>query len=682
MFDRSAPRIIRVPMTPRRSASLALLLLTCLVAPSCARRPAATAIRLPALFGDHMVMQRNADVRVWGWADPGGRVVVALDAVRAEATVGDDSTWQVILPSGEAREGLELAVFASDTLRFTDVAVGEVWVCSGQSNMEWTVANSHQAAEELERAAYPSIRLFDIPHTATTRRAIDVASAGWFPVTPESVRNFSAVGYFFGRALAESLDVPIGLIGSNWGGTPAEAWTSSEGLASIDAFRDQVAALASAESPEAFVSREQAAFDSSLAAWGAALQAVDPGFSNGEAVWAQPDHEDAAWSSMPVPGQWEASGLPGYDGTVWFRRTIELPTGLLDRDLLLYLGPINDADDAWMNGIHLGSRNRHDADRAYTVPRDITRRGANTLVVRVLDAGGGGGFVGSADRMRLESAEPSRAMPIALAGPWKYRPGVPGRFASAWARPPRIQDIPSALFNGMIAPLTRYAIRGVIWYQGEANAPRAYQYRKLFPALITDWRSRWGQEEMPFLFVQLAAYMAPQTDPNENNPWPELREAQAMALRLPATGMAVAIDIGEADDIHPRNKQDVGARLARQALVVAYGRDLVPSGPVFRRLDVEGALARITFDATGGSLGVDGDTLLGFVMAGADSQFVWADAVIDGETVVVSSPRVKRPVAVRYGWANNPRVTLLNAAGLPAAPFRTDDWPGVTQDAQ
>lgn len=615
---------------------------------------------------------------IWGKAAPGGKVIVSMGEVHDAAVAGADSQWTVELPAFSAGGPYVMTVAGEDTTTFGDVLVGDVWICSGQSNMEWRVQNTNDAADEIAAADWEDIRLFDVEHTVASTPRWDVRAERWHTVTPETVGRFSAVAYYFGRHIHRELGVPVGLISTNWGGTRAEAWTSRKGLASFTHFAETAKDLAALDNPAAYMSGKQAVYNSLLAQWEEELLRKDTGIREGRPVYAEPAFDDTDWQQMSLPQAWERAGLPGYDGVVWFRSTFDVPGWLTGEQMLLHLGEIDEQDQTWINGVKIGETDRHNIPRVYQVSSDILQAGRNVLTIRVLDTGGGGGFTASASDMRIEAAGPSRAMPIPLAGEWKYRAAVPLGDLSQRPSMPRIQDLPSVLFNGMIAPLTPLRVKGAIWYQGESNAGRAFEYRRLFPAMIRDWRSHWNQAELPFFFVQLANYRAPQTDPGEQSAWAELREAQMMALQLEQTGMAVTIDIGEADDIHPRNKQDVGARLAQSALAVAYDNDAVASGPLFRAMEVEGMEARLSFDYVDGGLVAGGDSLTGFVMAGPDSQFVWAKARIEGDQVVVTGEGISDPVAVRYGWADNPDVNLYNRAGLPASPFRTDGWPGVT----
>jgi len=619
---------------------------------ACTPPAPAAEITLPALFTDHMVLQRDKSI--------------------AEATTraGADSTWRLALQPMSAGGPHTLTIAGADTVTLTDVLVGEVWVASGQSNMEWPLQATNNAEDEIQAADYPNVRLFTVARAVAYSPQKNVEAEIWQAVTPQSIPAFSAVAYFFGRKLHQDLSVPIGLIETAWGGTPAEAWTSGAALKTLPDFTEQVAAIETAVSKG-----EPSTLEGQWAAWHRRLKQQDQGYELDHARWADADFDASAWPTMNVPGRWEEAGLPGYDGVVWFRRTFDLSSARSGQDLTLNLALIDDIDTTWVNGVLVGSTGQYNAHRAYTVPADVLKPGKNTIAVRVLDTGGGGGFWGDATDLNLALRNETES----LAGAWAFQPGIaPG---SDLPQPPRsMQNQPTTLFNAMLAPLIPYTMRGAIWYQGESNAGRAYQYRSLFATMIRDWRDRWNLGDFPFYFVQLANFMALQQNPVEAETWPELREAQTMALTLENTAQAVIIDIGEANDIHPRNKQDVGKRLALAALNQTYGHDVVYSGPTYREMTQESGTVRLHFDHTGSGLVARDGELKGFAVAGADGQFVWAEAQIDGETVIVSSADVTDPVAVRYAWANNPIISLFNREGLPASPFRTDDWPGVTEE--
>ncbi|MCW8133672.1 MAG: 9-O-acetylesterase [Planctomycetota bacterium] len=626
-----------------------------------------------------MVVQRGIKVPVWGWAEAGTKITVKLGEQSAEATADEKGAWKAELPAMEAGGPFELTVTGKETKTLKNVMVGDVWVCSGQSNMEWGLWGIKNSKEEIAAAKFPNIRLFAVQKTISATPKDDPATGGWVECGPGTVTGFSAVGYFFGRHLHEQLKVPIGLIHTSWGGTVAEAWTSREALAKLEDFKP---VMESIEKAEANLPELQKEYDAKLAEWKKAVEAADPGTKDAEKAWFKPETDAAAWKPLDLPSHWEKGGLPDFDGVVWFRREVEIPEAWASKELTLSLGPIDDADITWFNGTQVGATDGWNVARKYKVPGDLVKAGKNTLAVRVLDTGGPGGLYGKPEQLTLVPAGMADAKPVSLAGAWSFNPGMSLQEIPARPLPPASinnQNSPTALYNGMLAPVIPYGIKGAIWYQGESNAGRAFQYRTLFPAMIQDWRGRWGEGDFPFFFVQLANFMAAKPEPGESA-WAELREAQRMTLSLPNTGMATIIDIGEAGDIHPKNKQDVGLRLALAARGVAYGEKLVYSGPSYKSMAVEEGKIRLTFDHVGGGLEAKGgEPLKSFAIAGEDKVFVWADAKIDGETVVVSSAKVEKPVAVRYAWADNPEgCNLYNKDGLPASPFRTDDWPGVT----
>lgn len=634
---------------------------------------------LPALFGDDMIVQREQPIRVWGRAQQGSVVQVRLAESSGTTVASDDGRWSLELEPLEAGGPHELVVeAAADTVRYRNVLVGDVWVAGGQSNMEWPLTETSGGAAAIAGANHPEIRLFTVERGFEDRPAEDVRSSGWHATTPQTIRNFSAVAYYFGKRLHEEVGVPIGLLESNWGGSAAEAWMTPDHLAAVAGFEAQAdSMLNGALGPAAIYEREREVFDANFARWNETLRARDAGFEGAEATWARPDFDATDWQTMNVPGPWEDAGLADYDGIVWMRRTFEVPSEWLGRPLSLSFGTVDDADSTWINGRVVGYGSTY-GPRSYTVPADVVRDGKNVIVVRILDTGGPGGLLGSADDTFIRPADDATAAPLSLSGEWSYRASIPLRDAPRLLYARSQIHIPSGLYNAMIAPLTPFAVKGVIWYQGETNADRAYQYRTLFPRLISNWREAFGQPEMPFLFVQLANFMAPQRDPDETSAWAELREAQALTLAVPHTAMAVTIDIGEANDIHPRNKRDVGERLALAALGTVYERDVVYSGPTFVGVRRDGSCMRLLFNHAGSGLVARDGALRGFTIAGPEGRFVWADARIEGNAVLVCHPEIQDPRAVRYGWGNNPSVNLYNREGLPASPFRTDDLPGVT----
>ncbi|UCG59694.1 MAG: hypothetical protein JSU70_09285 [Phycisphaerales bacterium] len=636
-------------------------------------------VRLPSIIGDNMVLQQGGQVPIWGWADAGEQITVSVSwhSMKWGSTVGKDGKWKFEMNAPKTGGPYEITISGKNTVTISNILVGEVWVCSGQSNMQWSVRQADNAEKEIGAAFYSNIRLFSVERKVA-ETAQDDCVGRWTPTTPETVPGFSAVGYFFGRDLHNELDVPIGLIHTSWGGTPAEAWTSARVLRTIEDFKDAVEEIEQVrKDPEPFERRYQ----EQMLQWQKKIDFSGPPGS-GEKGCTDLEFDDSTWPEMELPKLWDGPELASFDGLVWFRKEIDVPDSWVGKELILELGPIDDMDTTWINGVKVGgleTRGHYRTNRKYLVGSSVIRAGRNVIVVKVLDTSGGGGIYGKAEQMKLRPRGADDGDAIQLAGSWRYKKGFDLGSMPPQPRPPLRVDnphAPASLYNGMIAPLIPYGIRGAIWYQGESNADRPYQYRELFPAMIKNWRRDWGQGNFPFLFVQLANFVT-------GADWPRLREAQTMTLALPNTGMAVTIDIGNPTDIHPRNKQDVGKRLALWALAKTYGKDLVYSGPLYKSMEAADGKIRVSFDHVGGGLVAGGGgTLIGFAVAGSDQKFVRADATIDGDAVVVSSDEVSEPVAVRYAWADNPACNLYNKAGLPASPFRTDDWPKIPADGK
>ncbi|MFO0840128.1 MAG: sialate O-acetylesterase [Phycisphaerae bacterium] len=629
---------------------------------------AAGGLRLPALFADHMILQRATDAPIWGWADPGQPV--AIDAswgAKVETKAAADGTWKAALHTPPAGGPFRITITSGGEKReISDVLSGEVWLCSGQSNMEMTVGPKfygvENAAAEIAQADHPTIRIFDVANVVAAAPQRD-CSGQWMVCTPQTAAKFSATAYFFAQELQRHVDVPIGLVESDWGGTPAEAWTRLDVVASFDEYKDAVAAVRKfAADPEGAKREQEAAFE----AWYRRIDEKDPGVSAG---WMNPPLDDQDWKALNVPGLWRGD-LTEFDGVVWQRREVEIPPAWEHRALRLDLGLIDDYDTTWFNGVKIGQtamEGAHTKTRGYEVPAELVKPGRATIAVRVVDIMGPGGFASESKAIRLHPTEGNES--ISLAGEWKFQRGAA---LSAFGLPPLSgvlgPNSPAALYNGMIAPLIPYAIRGAIWYQGESNRDHADVYRGLFGAMIEDWRGRWGRGDFPFYFVQIAPFRYG----DRVGRAADIRQAQLETLGVPNTGMAVTLDIGNLDDIHPKNKRDVGRRLALWAAAKTYGKsNVVCSGPIFRSLEIEGVAARVNFDYADG-LTSRGKPLDGFEIAGADGKFVAATARIERETVVVSSPQVTAPKFVRYAYSDTSSASLWNAAELPASPFRTD----------
>ncbi|MBN2423538.1 MAG: hypothetical protein JXR46_07565 [Calditrichaceae bacterium] len=658
---------------------MVIMILTALMQNCQFNQPAETII--PAkLFSDHMVLQQDMPIPVWGTADPNGIVTVIFMDQKAETISDKKGKWMVKLKPVKAGGPFQMNIIGKDTLLIDDILVGEVWLGSGQSNMEMPLAGWGRVLnfeQEIQNADYPQIRLFQVQRSIAVQPVTDIPAEGWQVCSPQTIAEFSATAYFFGRELHKQLNIPIGLIHSSWGGTIIEAWMSEESLQGYPEFSKTIQKLRQIDSLLRVnkQNEEPANYEEIMAVWQKEIIEKDRGLKNGKAQWASPELQDGDWPEMELPTTWENAGLPGLDGIVWFRKEINIPSSWAGKELTLCLSAVDDIDSTYFNGEVIGGTFDWDDPREYKVPASLVQSGRNVIAVRVQDNQGGGGIWGKADLLKIKLAAKE---PISLVGKWKYNVGLDWNELEYLPVNPNNPNLPTLLSNGMLDPLIPYAIRGAIWYQGESNDGRAYQYRSLFKDMIRDWRKRWEQGDFPFMFVQLANYMQTSKEPAEHT-WAELREAQLMALTEPNTGMAVTIDIGDALDIHPKNKQEVGRRLALNALHSVYGLDLVPCGPIYKSMKINGDKIYLNFDYIAeGLLAKDKNKLVGFAIAGENRQFLWAQAEIKDNQVVVWNNTIKNPVAVRYGWDANPVCNLYNSAGLPASPFRTDDWPGIT----
>jgi sialate O-acetylesterase len=635
---------------------------------------------LSPVFGDNMVLQRDARDRIWGWTTPGTAVVVTLAGKAFTGKADKTGRWTVTTSPLPAGGPYTVTIAGPESRTLSNVMLGDVWLCSGQSNMEMGIAKVNNAAAEIAAANYPNIRLYRVARTIspTPQQTLlpnaDPNMNAWQTCTADNIDKsgwggFSAVAYFFGRRLHKDLGVPIGLIANPWGGMPAEAFVSGDALKRLPDFKSAVEALQTASQHD----DAERAFKSAFDGWYAKN---DPG--SAAPNWAVPSLDETKWAPIKLGTAWESAGIPelaSFDGVAWYRVAFDAPAEWAGKDVSLSLGPIDDNDTTFFNGVEIGSTVGWTRPRAYAIPGSLVVAGRNVVAVRVLDTGGGGGIYGPVDGI-FAALKDDATKKVSLGDkPWLYRIGAP---LSSVATPPLTIDpnspsTPTVIYNGMVAPLTPLAVKGAIWYQGESNAGRGFQYRTLMPALIDDWRDRFKSGEFPFFLVQLANYDKAHSSLLDTA-WPEVREAQLMTVQsVPKTGMAVAIDIGDERDIHPKDKQDVGDRLALNALAIAYGRKLEYSGPIYKGMKVEGASIRVSFTHAAG-LNAKGGKLVGFAIAASDHVFVPADAVIDGETVVVSAATVSTPVSVRYAFEECPDANLYNAANLPASPFRTDTW--------
>ena len=645
-----------------RPAAASALLLAAFALPGVSRSSAEPPKPfLHPLFTDNMVLQRGIADPVWGWAAPGESISVSFHGKTTSAVAGRDGKWTAKVGPFAAGGPYTLSVAGTQTVTLKNVMVGDVWLCSGQSNMEFGIGELVKPEETLAAAADPDLRLFTVPKVTAETPQSTLTAGPWQACSPDTLKTqgtgkgFSAVAYFFGRKLRHDVHVPIGLLLSSWGGTPAEAWTSEAGLRKngpdFGPLLDQLDAAQGSK----------VTLDQQMADWYAKN---DPGTP---ANWQSQKFKDSSWPSIPAPGLFQDAGIPelsGVNGVVWYRRTFDLPAGSAGKDAVLHL-LVDDNDTTWVNGKQVGATQGYLTPRAYAVPAALLKPTGNVVAVRVLDTGGKGGIWGDPSGLNLSV---TGSDPLPLAGPWRVKLGV--SLAAAPPLPVSIennQNFPSVLYNGQIAPLATFGIKGVIWYQGETNADRSAQYRRLLPALIGDWRTHWNEGPFPFLIVQLAGWQ-----PGGPN-YAALRDAQwRTAKTVPNAGIATAVDVGDQSDIHPKNKEEVGRRLALVAEAKVYGEKVPFAGPVYRSLSVSGASATLTFThADGGLVSKSGASLTGFEIAGPDGVFVPATAHIVKDTVVVSSPKVSAPSAVRYAWSGFPECSLYNGKDLPAFPFDT-----------
>ncbi len=616
---------------------------------------------LSPMFSSHMVLQRDRPNTFWGWATPGEHVTVSVADHRSSGIADPSGRWTVRLSPPPTGGPYTVKVDGSSHIQLDDVLVGDVWICSGQSNMEMGIGMVRNGQAEIATAAFPSIRLYMVQRkVALQPAALPVGS--WAACTSDTVSTngwggFSAAAYFFGRELNQRLKIPIGLVETCWGGTVAEAWTSRQGLLPFREFQPSLNAIdevlrGSTETPTQ-------RFDK----W---YRAYDAGSANGD-MWASLVFDDSSWKSADPP-TYEAVGLDKFDGVVWYRKEVTLPDPLPDGAATIQLGTVDDMDTTWVNGMRVGESFAYNDFRKYAIPAGLLKPGRNVITVRCLDTGGLGGLYTPAKHI-LTLGDGKQ---VQIVGAWKYMAGAD--LTKSGAVPAILNDdpnVPTVLYNGMIAPVVPLAIKGAIWYQGESNVGRAPQYQKLLPAMIGDWRRSFGQGDFPFFIAQIANFGQRHPEPVDDD-WAELREAQTFtASRVRNTGLAVLIDIGEGRDIHPKDKQDVGLRLALSALHIAYGQRLPYSGPTFKSTSREGSKLRVKFDHADGGLKAGGDKLAGFQVAGSDHKFHWADAIIQGDEVLLSSSAVAEPILVRYAWDSDPEATLYNGAGLPAVPFRS-----------
>ncbi|MBC7889644.1 MAG: 9-O-acetylesterase [Ferruginibacter sp.] len=632
-------------------------------------------IKLPSLVGDNMVLQRDKPLTFWGWADAGEKISISFLEKKYTATTLPNGKWYIKIPQQKAGGPYSMVIAGNNSITLNNLLIGDVWICGGQSNMEVTMSNALNPDQEIAAAINPNIHFFDVAHATTALSAEDVKGK-WLECNPVNIKNFSAIAYYFARHIQPRINVPVGLIECAYGGTAAEAWISPEGLAGDQVFGEQASQLKSLDLDDQIKNSA-----SIYAKWVAPVDRSDPAYTNGTFNWAKQPHPE--WPVTYFPGTFESTPqIQSKAGIIWVTKTIILTEADIAANCSLRIAVIEDDGLAFVNGTIVGSTRHEKNSTVYEVDKGLLHNGENHITVRIIDFNGGAGMYGRGGNP-LSFVTPVKT--ISLNGNWNYKMSLDTTFAISYRKRFNPEHVPSVLFNGMIAPLTSYAVRGFLWYQGESNTLKAYYYRGLFKKLINDWRAHFKAPAAPFLFVQLANFKSASVTPGESD-WAELREAQAMALSLKNTAMVNAIDLGEAKNIHPKNKQDVGKRLALQARKIVYGeKDLLASGPVFKKAVYHNNNCTISFTNEGSGLSIkdsSGEVKEFTVATGGSQQFVKAKAVISGKnTISISSPDGKPITAVRYAWASNPAdVNLINKEGLPAYPFRTDDFKGITYD--
>ena len=622
-------------------------------------------VKLPQLIQDGMVLQRDARVKIWGWASVGEKVALHFNNQLFNAVTGKDEKWEITLPAQKAGGPFTMEIIANNRILLKDILFGDVWLCSGQSNMEYPMNRlTDRYTNVIVRCENSKIRQFKVLQVYDFKASKDdYPSGSWVAVTPKTILDYSAVAYFFARDLYEKYHVPIGIINASVGGSPAEAWMSVEALKEFPGY------LAEAEKfkNQSYIDQIQFSERKASNDWYAKLNLTDKGLQS-RPTWKDPAFNATSWPIMSVPSYWADHGLGEVNGVVWFRKEIKVPASMIGKPIRLFMGRIVDADSVFINGKFVGTTSYQYPQRNYHVPAGVLQAGKNTVVARVISISGRGGFVKEKPYQLFNEKDT-----INLAGNWQYQLGctmapAPGQTFVNWK--------PTGLYNGMLAPANNYAIKGAVWYQGESNAERYQEYQKLLTALISDWRLKHNQGDFPFIIAQLPNFMEAKDQPSESS-WASFRNAQLKtSLSVENSALTVNIDLGDWNDVHPQNKEEVGRRLSLAAERLAYhDKNVVASGPIYQSMSVKGNKVEITFTNCGSGLVTkDGKELKQFAIAGIGSKFVWAQAKIEGNKVIVWNVAILNPVAVRYAWADNPEgANLYNTEGLPVSPFKTNE---------
>lgn len=620
-------------------------------------------MHLPTMVSDGMVLQRNANVKVWGWSEPNEKITVRFLNHSYQTVTDLNGEWSVMLMKNEAGGPYEMEIEGKNKIVLHDILIGDVWICSGQSNMQLPMARvKDKYADIVKNTVNSSIRQFDVPeHYDFHTPCENTENSKWQSVNHDTILNFTAVGFFFAKYLYEIDSVPIGLIKIAIGGSCIEAWMDRE---SLKKYPEKIKA-ADQFCDDQYVKQLIGCEEFREKQWYEQLDKSDQGLQQDQLKWYEENYDDSDWKTMQIPSYWADEGLGVKNGAFWFRKEVILPASLAGMPARIFMGRIVDADYVYINGSFVGTTAYQYPPRKYDVPTGLLKEGRNTIVVRVISNRGKGGFITEKPYQLIFENES-----VDLTGEWKYRVGA---FAEMLPDKTFLHQIPVGLFNGMLSPISKYAVKGVLWYQGESNTAEPENYESLFTEMIKQWRKTLKQDDLPFLYVQLPNYLE-RENMQALNKWTLLREAQLKALKVPNTAMAVAIDIGEWNDLHPLNKQDVGKRLSLAARKVVYGDSgVVAAGPLYYRMEIKENQAVLSFTDVGtGLMSKDGNQLRNFEIAGQDGVFYDADAYIENDQVIVSCKNVPIPAQVRYAWCDSPEnINFYNREGLPASPFRS-----------
>jgi len=630
-------------------------------------------VKLSGIFTDHAVLQRNAPINVWGWADKGEKVVVLFNKQKQSTVADNTGKWKLKLSGMPAGGPYELIVKGKNTIVLKDILLGEVWLCSGQSNMAFTLNGSQKAGEEIPKANYPTIRQFKIKEKTSAEPAEDIDASEWKVCTPKDAAQFSGIAYYFAKFINKEINVPIGIVNSSWGGTYIEGWMSHSALIKHPDYM-QLSELTN-QQLEKWYSNVGDLFSYYKQKLG--IQSFD-NYKTDDSQWRLPIYDDSKWLSVPFPGSFDRTNLPLFDGTVWFRTVVDINNRIANEGLVLHLGKIKDEYEIFINGEKINREINTDSILHYEIDPLKLVSGKNVIAIKIINYWEDGGLTSPAKDYFIEGRNGYKIQLSEQS--WKMN------FASAirvWLNNPNVQ--PNILFNAMINPIKSYTIKGAIWYQGENNENFAFQYRNLLPLMIADWRNQFKQGDFPFYFVQLPNYKKfNQNSQHGEATWAEMRESFSKTLSVPNTGMAVTTDLGDSMNIHPKNKEDIGKRLSIIALNNLYNKPTEYSGPEVEQVTKLTGKMIVTFKKTGSTLIVKNlyGYLKGFEIAGDDQHFYYSKAILDGNNVILQNDMVPNPVSVRYAWSNNPDGNLYNSLGLPATPFRTDTWKLTTEDAK